>query len=63
MKTYEIGFRNGDDYDEDHFILWIRTDGKIENITGVYCKEINIGKAQLPGLDLIVRTSNEEDIT
>ena len=63
MKTYEIGFRTGDNYDEDHFILWIKTDGKIETHTGLYCKEIDIGEAQLAGLDLIVRTSNEEDIT
>ena len=56
MKKYEIGFRDGDNFDESGLTLWIQTDGKVETpgANVVYCKEIEIPD-NAPGVDIVVK--------
>ena len=56
MKVYELQFRDGDDFDESPFVLWVKTDGHLKAPGAVVCKEMET-KPDMPGIDLII--SNE----
>ena len=54
MKVYELQFRDGDDFDESSFVLWVKTEGHLEAPGAVICKEIEIEPGMAPLIDLIV---------
>ena len=53
MKVYELKFRDGDNFDESSFVLWVKTDGHLEAPGAVECTEIEI-EPDGPGIDLII---------
>jgi len=61
MKVYELQFRAGDNFDEDSFVLWIKTDGELTGHSAVVCNEIDIGQG-MPGLDAVVEVESHEHI-
>jgi hypothetical protein len=59
MKVYELRFRDGDNFDESSFVLWVKTDRHLEAPGAVKCKEIEIDEPGMtPLIDLIISSKN-----